>query len=545
MQQQPRILTSRDPRRGQIVAAVNLAGRRAGVRPGMRLSEATALVPAEIHVHDPQQDLEELCALAEEAQQFSPLVGLEPLDKKIWAGRSLHQPEALLLDVSGIAGLFGGEVELLQAVCQWLQGQRCFGCVALAGTPGAAWALANYQLRQSSSSTNSAAGDLPACRYHRGPLAGDASAIAGLPLAALRLPAETVFALSRLGIRQIGQLEQLPRGGLATRLGEHLLTRWDQATGRCCEPILGLHAAPDWSLQHTLEYPISDRSTLQELVRRLTGQLAERLGRRGEGVLRIVCRVDWVDLPPLVMQLGLYRPNSDADHLQLLMLGQLEQQLRRLTSRGGPPALWRVSLQATLTAQLIWRQSELFAGGEEEAGQQLARLIDRLSSRLGRQQVLAAQVHREAPPELSFSFQPLTGRRPDGRPQDSYRKLSSRLARHRGEPSRDDPQRRPTQLFAPPRPIQVAVADSPSPVSPTLAAQAGRSPLPPLPTRLCLQGRWLEVSAATGPERLESGWWRGPSLRRDYYRVATQGGGWWWIYRDLTNGHWFLHGAFD
>lgn len=103
----PLILSTRDARRGQIVAAVNLAGRQAGIRPAMRLSEATAFVEAEVHPHDPQEDIQELCVLAEQAQQFSPLVGLEQLDKKLWAGRTLPQPECLLLDVTGLPACLG------------------------------------------------------------------------------------------------------------------------------------------------------------------------------------------------------------------------------------------------------------------------------------------------------------------------------------------------------------------------------------------------------------------------------------------------------
>ncbi len=528
------------------MAAVNLAGRQAGLRPGMRLSEATALVDAEVHQHDPQEDIEELCGLAEQAQQFSPLVGLEQLDKKTWAGRTLHQPECLLLDVTGIAGLFGGEVELLEAVCQWLSGEQYFGCVAMAGSVGAAWALANYQLRTPvapGKSDPQVENGLPTCRYCRALLGEDQSAIAHLPLAALRVAPDTVQSLQRLGVRNIGQLEQLPRGGLATRLGEQLLARWDQAAGRQREPIITLHASPDWNLTQTLEFPSGDRSTMEELIRRLAGQLAERLQRRGEGVLRIVCRLDLVESPPLVMQLGLFRPNSDAQHLQMLLAGQLEQQLRGSQfSRGGPPPLWRVSLQATLTAPLVWRQIDLFEAGETVSRQQLARLVDTLSSRLGRKQVLSAQVQREAQPELSCTFQPLTGRRVDGGEQDTVRKLSSRLSRQRGEPSRDDPQRRPSQLLSPPLQIQVAAEFI------TDEASVGSSPhggWAACPARFQHQGQWLEIVEATGPERLESGWWRGPSVRRDYYRVATRQGGWWWIFRDLTSGMWYLHGAFD
>ncbi len=518
----------RDARRGLVVAAVNLAGRRAGIRPAMRLSEATALVDTEIRLHEPDEDIEGLCHLAEQAQQFSPIVGLEQLDKKMWAGRTLHQPECLLLDVTGICNLFGGENSMLEQVSQWLRAQNYFGCLGLAGSIGAAWALANYQTRLvPPADTPEPTPHIPSCRYSRAELAGDAAAIASLTLAGLRLETETIGSLRRLGIRSIGQLDKLPRAGMATRLGDHLLLRWDQAAGRQREPIVTLHSSPDWQLEQTLEYPTLDRPTIEELVRRLSRQLAERLNRRGEGALRIVCRLDMVQSPPLVMQLGLYRPSCEAGHLEMLLTSQLEQQLR--TARGSQ--LWRLSLQATLTAPLQWRQADLFELGETANRQQLARLVDTLSGRLGRKQVLSAQVRREAQPELGCTLQPLTGRRQDGSQQDTIRKLSSRLARNRAEPAYDDPQRRPTHLFSPPLEIQVAGS--------TAMGTAA------CPKSFLHSGAWLQVIDSVGPERLESGWWRGPSARRDYYCATTAQGSRWWLYRDLNTAKWYLHGAFD
>ena len=112
----------------------------------MRLAEATGLAPVEIRQQDPEQDIEALCWLAEQAQRFSPLVGLEQLDQQLWAGRWLQQPECLLLDVTGLAHLFGGYANLLSQMGGWLHQQGYFGCLATGRTVGAAWALANYAL---------------------------------------------------------------------------------------------------------------------------------------------------------------------------------------------------------------------------------------------------------------------------------------------------------------------------------------------------------------------------------------------------------------
>jgi protein ImuB len=57
-------------------------------------------------------------------------------------------------------------------------------------------------------------------------------------------------------------------------------------------------------------------------------------------------------------------------------------------------------------------------------------------------------------------------------------------------------------------------------------------------------GRRESIVACAGPERIESLWWRGPSVRRDYYRVATESGNYLWMFRRLDNQRWFVHGVF-
>ncbi|QDV23889.1 Y-family DNA polymerase [Aureliella helgolandensis] len=576
----PLLLSIRDARRGLIIAAANLAARAQGIQPGMRLSEATAVVDATVREHDPSEDLETLCQLVEQAQQFSPLVGLETLDKKRWAGRTQLHPEVILLDVSGIANLFGGELALLKSVAKWLSQQHYFGCLGLAGNVATAWAFANYATREAragrpmysllplppelappstadsdSQSAATSAPPPPPCRYYIASPETATDVLNRYPLAALRLEQATLDALQRLGIRNIGQLGQLPRDGMASRLGQPLLTRLDQLFGKIEESIITLHGQPDWSLEQTLEFPTQHHETIVEVVRQLNLELAKRLVKRGEGALRIVCRLDFVDTTPQLLQLGLFRPTNEAEHLQRLLVGQLEQHFRNQVAA----PLGRVCLQATLTAPMKWRQSELFAVAEADNRQQMGRLIDTLSSRLGRAQVLRARVKRDVQPELAYTLEPLTGRRPDGTEQDALRKLSSRISRQRAEPSREDPLRRPTHLLSPAVPIEVrqhvpadinsighrGVAQSAPSVSehraPSSTAAAGTTPA----WQFKYQGSWHTVVHSIGPERLESGWWRGPSARREYFRLTTTRGSWWWVYRDLKTNYWYLHGLFD
>jgi protein ImuB len=64
------------------------------------------------------------------------------------------------------------------------------------------------------------------------------------------------------------------------------------------------------------------------------------------------------------------------------------------------------------------------------------------------------------------------------------------------------------------------------------------------PVQILLNKGTYRIVRHWGPERIETGWWRGRSLRRDYYRLETRSGHWLWVFRQLTDGKWFLHGMF-
>ena len=53
-----------------------------------------------------------------------------------------------------------------------------------------------------------------------------------------------------------------------------------------------------------------------------------------------------------------------------------------------------------------------------------------------------------------------------------------------------------------------------------------------------------DVSRHWGPERIETGWWRGPMTSRDYYRIETDSGQRFWIFKNLRDKQWYLHGEF-
>jgi protein ImuB len=184
------VVDSQGARGAKVVLASRLAVR-AGVRPGMPLAEAQALVPRlAVHEHDPEADWHGLLLLAKAAECYSPVVAVE----------EGPEPQGLLLDVAGVAGCFGGEDRLLERAAGEYAEQGWSVRLALADTAGAAWGFSRYS-------------DSP----YLAPPGATETLLRPLPSAALRLPAETLALLAQLGLDRVSDLLGLPRADLAAR----------------------------------------------------------------------------------------------------------------------------------------------------------------------------------------------------------------------------------------------------------------------------------------------------------------------------------------
>ncbi len=525
LRQQPFALQARDPRRGLRIMAADPIARQMGIAPGMSVSEASALVPSvRLLEYDAQEDLQSIIELAEEAWQFSPLVGLESLDEQLWAGRSLHQPQALFLDATGLTDYFGGEATLLSLINHWLTEKGYVGIAAIAQSVGAAWAIANYVHRQQATIRLLS---MRAVSAVEAPIVAVPPSIdfKRLPIEALRLDMKTAHSLHQLGIRSVEALSRLPRAGLANRLGERLLNRLDAVLEGQAEPIRCLKEKVSFSVEQTLEIPTHHRETVEELLRRLTRELCDQLQRHGHGVLRLVCCLRVEQAPAVMVSLGLFRATADREHLFPLLLGAVLQKYsagsRQSNHRKNITA---ITLNAMLTGALVWKQTDLFECKASRHRESLARFVDSISGRIGRRQVVASQIQRHPQPELVCQWRPLTGQRTDGLQQSTQRKLPRVSS---VEPSCYDPLRRPLQLWQPPIPLEAKPPQDDG-----------------LPSHFFFDGQTHRIVQSCGPERIESGWWQGANQRRDYYRIETDRGAWLWVYRDLKLRTWFLHGVF-
>ncbi len=453
------------------IAAVSEAAAAAGLRPGMTLADARALVPALVTRPDnPGLHARRLERLAGRMQRFTP-----------WTAPC--GDDGLMLDVSGCAHLSGGEAALVARLSGAVAQAGFSHVVALAGTPGAAWAVARF-----------AGGGIV-------PPGAERAALAGLPMAALRLPDGTVAALARVGLRRAGSLYGRARGPLARRFGQVVLDRLDEALGDRREPLSprqsrGRHLV----CRHFVE-PVADTPSILSALHGLLEELAARLAAAGLGIRRIALVLRRVDGSPRTVTAGTAAAHRDVGRLAVL----LRERLHDLDAGFGIEVM---ELEARVTEPLVPRQASLDDGRADAPD--LAALIERLANRLGPERVVGFRTAGSHIPERAVVRTPrLPG---PVRPADWPCAL------------------RPARLLDPPQPVGIV-------------ALGGDG----LPAGFTWKGGTFQVARASGPERIAGEWWRGDMPVRDYCRVEDTRGARFWLYRESPPGggpRWLLHGLF-
>ena len=520
------------PQRGDwLVMHCARAAVAAGVRPGMPLAEAQALLER-LHLvqHDPPADRKLLQALANWCSRYSPLVGMEEAD----------EPSALFFDITGCAHLFGDEEQMAALVLHDFERVGYRVRVAVTDTPGAAWAAVRFG-RLLSPATSDASVPLII------PSGGQQVLLGPLPVAALRLPIKTVDMLHELGIRQIDQLQRLPRSALPARFGTGVLERLDQAWGLLEELIIPVPPVEPIEAAWSFEEPTADRRALESVLQRLIGEIAETLTARHEGAQRMICRLFCVGEEPRHLAIGALQPTAAVEHLVELVALQLE----RISLAAEVLA---IELKVVASGPLEWRQQEFFdAGVNHEGERQLALLLDRLSSRLGEKSVLRPRVCPDPQPEYAGRLEAVlaeTNPKSEIPKPKLYRQLRTNPGagtdlKRIGPPGSPSSDSVPDyQLIAGPAVRPLCLKPRPAPIEVVSVVPDGP------PVRFRWQATEHIVKCSWGPERIDTGWWRGPHAERDYYRVETASGQRFWLFRQRDTGKndagkWFLHGAFE
>ncbi len=419
------------------IAACCDRAARAGVRPGMTLAEARALLRSSdvrLEEDDPARDAKALAALAHWSTRYLPRVAVDA------AG------DGLLAEITGCERLYRGEPRLLRQLRQAMQRLGLRSRLAAAPTFGAAWALARHGPRTLSVTVDD---KLP-------------EALADLPVAGLRVDEATVDALAEVGVRTIGQMRHLPRAELPARFSDELLLRLDQALGRTLETIDPVRPRRLLQAERRFPGPVVSLEGVMQSVRQLVAALCEQLAAQESGARRLRLILERYQAEPLEIHQTVSRASRDAGHLWSLLAPKVE----RAHLGHGVEA---VTLTASETARLQHRQ---YGAERADADRERAcgELVDVLEARLGSRRVRTLEARQTHTPERV------------------YRTRSAGLAR-RGRLADVTPHERPSRLLHPPRRVEVLARSPDGPV--VRLCDAGR----PYAIRQChgperLSGAW-------------------------------------------------------
>jgi protein ImuB len=395
---------------------------------------------------------------------------------------SIEAPDGLLLEIKSSITLFGG----LRALCRQLRD-------ACRADP----VLAQIHAEPRFTLAPTALAALVAARAGARCFITDANVLPArlkpLPLTTLRWPAEQNARLTAMGVRTLGELMRLPRAGFAKRFGVTLLADLDRLLGRRADPRRRLVPRERYRGRRDFDHEITDHERILQALSPLLDELEQFLRERQRGITALLCRFHHYRAEPTRCVLRLAAPEANAGRLLALLRERLAtvvlpEPVRRCDLRSG------ALMENILASKPLWSPGER---GHAPAGEMPA-LIEHLRARLG-----TAAVYGLA-------------RVSEHRPENAWRVAEPAL----------DAAAAPA-LAAPRRPLWLLHAPQ------QLEARRGRP------------WRHAALELLAGPERIESGWWDGADIQRDYYIASDAGGARLWIYRECTRQkRWFLHGLF-
>ena len=395
---------------------------------------------------------------------------------------NLEPPDGVLLEVRGSLRLFGGARQLRERLRQQLQSRGLEPRIALTPTPLASLWFAR-------------AGQEVALRR---PDALPAR-LAPLPLAATRWPERALQTLATMGVCRVGECLRLPRDGFARRFEPRMRLELDRALGRAHDPRAAFLAAERFVSRRDLEPELADTDRLQRALDPLLEALGTFLQGQDAGIESLELQLLHRGAPATRLRLRFAEPVTAAARIITVLRA-------RLTRMQLPAPVRTVRLRSGPLIEACAQAGDLFVLDRRRTSV-VPQLVERLRARLGAEAVHGLCLVPEHRPEAAQKngdvlLPPLP---------DSSSK--GKRTEHGACPG----VARPVWLLAEPQLLE-----------------GGERPR--------YEGS-LEIEE--GPERIESGWWDGRDVRRDYYVARTPAGTRLWIFRERrTQGGWFLHGVF-
>lgn len=395
---------------------------------------------------------------------------------------SATSPDGLLLEIKGSLKLFGGVNVLCNRVRRGLRDLGYRASIAIAPTPTAAIALARAGRQQMILSKE----ELP-------------SALGCLPLDVLPLEPKQLTVLNSIGARSIGDCLRLPRGGFARRISPKVVDIFSRLIGRSPDPRVRFELPKVFQSDLELPWETTNAQSLSVAGERLLHELSGYLRACASETRRLRWSLNYTDGHAVHFQTDLTQPSSNQAHFALL----LREQLSHIQFTG------KINQIALCVNEICPRiddyDGDLFKRGRERTSEDWPSFLDRLRARLGKQAVKGLECVSDHRPEYAWRW--------------SNVHSQSNMAVRTSDNFTSDVAERPLWLMR--RPIRLRTRQG----------------------KLNINGRLRLLEER---ERIETGWWDGKPVERDYFVAANPSGARLWIYRELSGDkNWYLHGIFE
>ncbi|WP_250480556.1 DNA polymerase Y family protein [Caballeronia sp. GAOx1] len=481
----------------------DLVAFRLGVRPGSTRSHAFALAPQltllAVDIREEQNALE---AVALALLAFTPKV-------------VLAHANTVLLEVGASMRLFGGLRALLSRVTSTVKGCGFTSRMGCAPTAWGAWLLAHARTRR------------VARRVRIVKETTLVHVLDELPVSLIPSAHSHGNVFEQIGCATLADLRRLPRKGVARRFGQGVLQWLAQAYGQAPDPREAFCAPASFEARLELQARVESAEALLFAARRLVLQLAGWLSAHHAAVSEFSLLLEHELAARHAPKTSTFKvawavPTRDADHILWLLREKLNQ-----TTLAAP--VIEMKLLADKVSEYAPPPDTLFPmpGSDSES---MAQLLERLSARLGAENVVQLVARDDHRPEAAMTVEPY---KPASETKSKRGKKSpkTQTARAETEPEVQTESNEPLEL------PDLAVPQQPRP-----------SWILETPQKLMLRNerpfyrRPLQLISRT--ERIEAGWWDGNGVQRDYYVAADDRGRMFWLYRERLTGDWFLHGFF-
>ena len=350
------------------------------------------------------------------------------------------------------------------------------------------------------------------------------SALGQLPTEVLQLNKEQNRRLYNMGVRKIRDIWRLPADGLHKRFGSDFIKLLNRALGSVAEPTHNYLPPPAFTTSYDLPYELENLDRLLPIADEMLAQLSEFLRQRDLSASHLVFSLLHERREATEIDMALRQASRCRDHLLLL----LETHFGNLSL---PAPVIAVRLHIKQFDAFMSESESLLLEGKAAhtvSSSSLDQFMEQLQARLGGQTLKSINTIAEHCPEYACEELNYEQAR-------VARKARKQQSTNRNKP---DATKKLTIVTRQQQLPSALVADNPRPLW-----------LLNDPVELTRRGSKLyyrkPVCLISGPERIETCWWTGNDVRRDYYVAQESSGSRLWIFRERSGERrWYLHGFF-